>query len=51
MLCYSDDEYRLLRQSLFDRLAGSSSVPSETPVVPVAVSPREKGEGRGAFRV
>ncbi|CAL1713387.1 unnamed protein product [Somion occarium] len=31
----SDDEYRLLRQDLFDRLAGGSTVPTEAPVIPV----------------
>ncbi|KAA1479617.1 hypothetical protein DENSPDRAFT_830478 [Dentipellis sp. KUC8613] len=29
-----DDEYRLLRQNLFERLPSASSVPSETPLVP-----------------
>ncbi|KAF7797027.1 hypothetical protein EIP86_008219 [Pleurotus ostreatoroseus] len=41
-----DDEYRLLRQSLFERLAGGSAVPSETPLVPVAGPPREFVDGR-----
>ncbi|KAK7682433.1 hypothetical protein QCA50_014638 [Cerrena zonata] len=31
----NDDEYRLLRQDLFDRLAGGSAIPQEAPVVPV----------------
>ncbi|KAG7445787.1 uncharacterized protein BT62DRAFT_981160 [Guyanagaster necrorhizus] len=31
----NDDEYRMLRQSLFERFASSSAVPSEEPVVPV----------------
>lgn len=31
----NDDEYRMLRQSLFERFASSSTVPSEEPVVPV----------------
>ncbi|THH20563.1 hypothetical protein EW146_g837 [Bondarzewia mesenterica] len=31
-----DDEYRLLRQSLFERLANNSAIPSEAPVVPIA---------------
>jgi hypothetical protein len=35
----SDDEYRLLRQNLFERLAGGSTVPTEAPVVPVAGPP------------
>ncbi|KAL0954523.1 hypothetical protein HGRIS_003490 [Hohenbuehelia grisea] len=32
----SDDEYRLLRQNLFERYATGASVPSESSVVPVA---------------
>ncbi|KAI0311508.1 hypothetical protein OF83DRAFT_1150585 [Amylostereum chailletii] len=31
-----DDEYRLLRQNLFERMAVGSDVPQETPVVPTA---------------
>ncbi|KAI6027749.1 hypothetical protein BKA83DRAFT_682635 [Pisolithus microcarpus] len=31
----SDDEYRLLRQNIFERLASHSSVPTETPVIPL----------------
>ncbi|KAK0244037.1 hypothetical protein EDD85DRAFT_806537 [Armillaria nabsnona] len=31
----NDDEYRMLRQSLFERFASNSAVPSEEPVVPV----------------
>ncbi|KAL4064852.1 hypothetical protein V8B97DRAFT_2010655 [Scleroderma yunnanense] len=29
----SDDEYRLLRQNIFERLASSSSVPTESPMI------------------
>ncbi|KAG6333785.1 hypothetical protein ID866_5296 [Astraeus odoratus] len=29
----SDDEYRLLRQNIFERLASGSSVPTESPVI------------------
>lgn len=32
----SDDEYRLLRQNLFERFATSTVVPTEDPVVPAA---------------
>ncbi|KAF9454818.1 hypothetical protein P691DRAFT_655470, partial [Macrolepiota fuliginosa MF-IS2] len=42
----SDDEYRLLRQNLFERFASASEVPSETPVVP-AVRPRLGPAGTG----
>ncbi|EKM49600.1 uncharacterized protein PHACADRAFT_179011 [Phanerochaete carnosa HHB-10118-sp] len=35
-----NDEYRLLRQNLFERLAGGSSIPTETPLVPVAGPPK-----------
>ncbi|OSX59777.1 hypothetical protein POSPLADRAFT_1040776 [Postia placenta MAD-698-R-SB12] len=31
----SDEEYRLLRQNLFERLTTGSSVPTETPLVPM----------------
>ncbi|KIK03326.1 hypothetical protein K443DRAFT_479296 [Laccaria amethystina LaAM-08-1] len=34
--CSSDDEYRLLRQNLFERFATSTAVPTENPVVPAA---------------
>ncbi|KAJ7597668.1 hypothetical protein C8J56DRAFT_818345 [Mycena floridula] len=33
----SDDEYRVLRQNLFERFTGSSVVPAEAPVVPVTL--------------
>jgi len=39
MISGSDDEYRLLRQNLFERFASASEVPSEVPIVP-AVLPR-----------
>jgi len=42
----SDEEYRLLRQNLFERFASGAVVPSETPVVPLTRSPRKSGEGR-----
>ncbi|EJF63319.1 hypothetical protein DICSQDRAFT_102480 [Dichomitus squalens LYAD-421 SS1] len=32
----SDDEYRLLRQSLFERFASGSAVPTEAPLVPLS---------------
>lgn len=32
----NDDEYRLLRQNLFERFATSTAVPTENPVVPAA---------------
>lgn len=35
LICYSDDEYRLLRQNLFERFATSTAVPTEASVVPV----------------
>jgi hypothetical protein len=31
----SDDEYRLLRQNLFERFSTTTTVPTESPVVPV----------------
>ncbi|PCH40172.1 hypothetical protein WOLCODRAFT_136703 [Wolfiporia cocos MD-104 SS10] len=42
----SDDEYRVLRQSLFERFAGGSAVPSEAPVVPISGGARSHGNGR-----
>lgn len=42
----SDDEYRLLRQNLFERFASSAAVPIEAPMVPVAAAqPRPKKTG------
>ncbi|OAX41762.1 hypothetical protein K503DRAFT_767409 [Rhizopogon vinicolor AM-OR11-026] len=35
----NDDEYRLLRQSIFERLASGSSVPQEAPLVPIVSHP------------
>ncbi|KAI0826893.1 hypothetical protein BC628DRAFT_1410093 [Trametes gibbosa] len=32
----SDDEYRLLRQNLFERFASGSAVPAEAPLVPMS---------------
>lgn len=34
-----DDEYRLLRQNIFERLASGSSVPQEAPLVPIVSRP------------
>ncbi|KAF8270795.1 hypothetical protein EI94DRAFT_701025 [Lactarius quietus] len=39
-----DDEYRLLRQNLFERL-GNSTVPQENPVVPIAGPSRPRAPG------
>lgn len=33
--CISDDEYRLLRQNLFERFGSGAVVPGEPPVVPI----------------
>ncbi|KAI4523598.1 hypothetical protein K525DRAFT_267808 [Schizophyllum commune Loenen D] len=43
----NDDEYRLLRQNLFERFSSAATVPTEAPVVPVTgrsqpTSPRPK---------
>ncbi|KAF5367421.1 hypothetical protein D9758_003615 [Tetrapyrgos nigripes] len=37
-----DDEYRLLRQDVFERYANNTVLPAEVPVVPTATSPRKK---------
>ena len=53
LTCYltpSDDEYRLLRQNLFERLASGSSVPTETPIVPVSTVTRENGDLQSEYR-
>ncbi|CCM01905.1 uncharacterized protein FIBRA_03976 [Fibroporia radiculosa] len=42
----SDDEYRLLRQNLFERFASGAPVPSETPLVPMSSAGRD---GRTSF--
>lgn len=47
MASFSDEEYRLLRQSLFERFASGDVAPSETPHVPVARSGRGSIDGRG----
>ncbi|KAF9219237.1 hypothetical protein BS17DRAFT_741041 [Gyrodon lividus] len=36
----NDEEYRLLRQNIFERLASGSSVPTENPVIPFGSHPR-----------
>lgn len=42
----SDDEYRILRQNLFERFASNAAVPIEAPMVPVAAAqPRPKKAG------
>ncbi|ESK85007.1 hypothetical protein Moror_15745 [Moniliophthora roreri MCA 2997] len=41
----NDDEYRMLRQNLFERFASSATVPSETPVVPARRHFRGPSEG------
>ena len=33
---YSDDEYRLLRQNLFERFSSHSTTPAEASIVPVS---------------
>lgn len=41
----SDDEYRLLRQNLFERFASGSAVPAEAPLVPMS-RPDNSAESR-----
>lgn len=47
----SDDEYRLLRQNLFERFAGGAVVPSETPLVPLASASHRSANGRCEFSI
>ncbi|KAG5648440.1 hypothetical protein DXG03_005014 [Asterophora parasitica] len=42
----NDDEYRLLRQNLFERFATTTTVPTEAPIVPAA-RPRPRGASSG----
>ena len=35
LMILSDDEYRLLRQNLFEQHSGYASVPVESPLVPI----------------
>ncbi|KAJ3514188.1 hypothetical protein NLJ89_g2509 [Agrocybe chaxingu] len=43
----NDDEYRLLRQNLFERFATNATVPTEAPVVPVAPARPRPPKGGG----
>jgi hypothetical protein len=42
----SDEEYRLLRQNIFERLASGTAVPTETPVIPLSSQSRSLHEGK-----
>ncbi|PIL22629.1 hypothetical protein GSI_15320 [Ganoderma sinense ZZ0214-1] len=42
----SDDEYRLLRQNLFERLASGSTIPTEEPLVPMSRPPPHTADPR-----
>lgn len=42
----SDDEYRLLRQNLFERFASGSAVPVEAPLVPMSKPAGSSAEPR-----
>lgn len=45
----SDDEYRLLRQNLFERFSSNATVPTEASVVPVARPRSRTQEGRSEW--
>ena len=45
IMSISDEEYRLLRQNLFERFAGGAVAPSEAPVVPVVHPSRRSSDG------
>lgn len=45
----SDEEYRLLRQNLFERFASGAVAPSEAPVVPVVHPSRHSSDGGRKF--
>lgn len=42
----SDEEYRLLRQNIFERLASGTPLPAETPVIPLGSHSRSLHEGK-----
>ncbi|KAK7056646.1 hypothetical protein VNI00_002363 [Paramarasmius palmivorus] len=44
----NDDEYRMLRQNLFERFAGNAAVPTETPVVPASTRRHLRGPSEAA---
>lgn len=39
----SDDEYRLLRQNLFEQYSGNASIPVESPLVPITAIYVQRG--------
>lgn len=43
---HSDEEYRLLRQNIFERLASGTAVPTETSVIPLSSHSRLLHEGK-----
>ncbi|KAL1950167.1 hypothetical protein VTO73DRAFT_5290 [Trametes versicolor] len=45
----SDDEYRLLRQNLFERFASGSAVPVEAPLVPMSKPAGSSAEPRNSM--
>ena len=45
-LMFSDEEYRLLRQNIFERLASGTPVPTEIPVIPLSSHSRSLYEGK-----
>lgn len=47
MVSFSDEEYRLLRQGLFERFASGDVAPSEASHVPLARTGRGSIDGRG----
>ena len=42
-MIFSDDEYRLLRQSVFEQYSGNASVPVERPLVPISAINGQRG--------
>ncbi|KAF9065168.1 hypothetical protein BDP27DRAFT_1332392 [Rhodocollybia butyracea] len=41
----TDDEYRILRQNLFERFAGNAAVPTENSIVPASITPLRHQRG------
>lgn len=47
----SDDEYRLLRQNIFEQHSGNASIPIESPLVPITAIGVQRGCKALAFIV
>ncbi|KJA17485.1 hypothetical protein HYPSUDRAFT_146447 [Hypholoma sublateritium FD-334 SS-4] len=46
----TDDEYRILRQNLFERFSSNATIPIEAPLVPASPQPRPRRVGQASER-